>query len=92
MGLQPCRKPSRAEASPVTAAAKAVLRVSPAAAQVPAEVAALPAALRASRVRRFALCDFLTRAFGAAVARAGADARAQAGGWHGEARARPAGR
>jgi len=74
---------------PFTAAAKASRhRVSPAAAQVPAEVAALPAALRASRVRRVALCDFLTRAFGAAVARAGADARAQAGGWHGEARAR----
>ena len=49
-----------------------------------ADVAALPAAVLSTRVGRIAVCDFLTRAFGAAIARAGADARAQAGGWHGE--------
>ena len=53
-------------------------------AQLSAEVARLPAALLGSRVRRVAVCDFLTRAFGAVIASAGADARAQAGGWHGE--------
>lgn len=53
-------------------------------AQVSAEVAGLPAVLLGTRVRRVAVCDFLTRAFGAVIARAGADARAQAGGWHGE--------
>ncbi|KAK9844049.1 hypothetical protein WJX81_003003 [Elliptochloris bilobata] len=52
--------------------------------QVAAEMAGLPAALWGTRVRRIATCDFLTRAFGAAIASAGADARAQAGGWHGE--------
>lgn len=54
------------------------------AAQVAADVAGLPAALLGMRVGRVAVCDFLTRAFGAAIARAGADARAQAGGWHGK--------
>ena len=38
---------------------------------VPAAVAGLPAALTASRIRRTAVCDFLTRSFGAAVAASG---------------------
>ncbi len=50
--------------------------------QVPAEVALLPTELWATPVRRTALCDFLTRAFGTAIASAGADARAQSGSWH----------
>ena len=40
--------------------------------QVPAEVAAFPAELFRDRTRAIALCDFLTRAFGAAVSSAGA--------------------
>lgn len=35
---------------------------------VPAAAAALPPALIASRIRRTAVCDYLTRSFGAAVA------------------------
>lgn len=38
---------------------------------VPAAVAGLPAALLSSRTRRTAVCDFLTRTFGAAVAASG---------------------
>lgn len=52
--------------------------------QVPAAVADLPPDLCSNPTRRRALSDYLTRTFGAAVARAGADARAQAGGWSGE--------
>ena len=40
---------------------------------VPAAVAGLPAALISSRTRRTAVCDFLTRSFGAAVAASGED-------------------
>ena len=50
--------------------------------QVTAEVALLPAELWTTPVRRTALCDFLTRAFGTAIASSGADARAQSGSWH----------
>lgn len=52
--------------------------------QVPASAAALPPALYSTPTRRRAVADFLTRAFGAAVANAGADARAHMGGWSGE--------
>lgn len=38
---------------------------------VPAALAGLPAALVSSRVRRTAVCDFLTRSFGAAVSASG---------------------
>lgn len=51
---------------------------------VPAAVAALPPALWSSRIRRVAVCDYLTRSFGAAVRASGGDVRAQGGGWHGE--------
>lgn len=40
--------------------------------QVPARVAGYPAELYSSRIRQIALCDFLTRSFGAAVSSAGA--------------------
>jgi predicted ABC-class ATPase len=51
---------------------------------VPAQVARLPPALLSSRIRRVALADFLGRAFGAAVAASGGDARAGGGGWAGD--------
>jgi len=40
--------------------------------QVPAHVAGFPAELYSDRTRQIALCDFLTRSFGAAVSSAGA--------------------
>ena len=40
--------------------------------QVPAHVAGIPAELYSDRTRQIALCDFLTRSFGAAVSSAGA--------------------
>ena len=51
---------------------------------LPSSTAGLPAALLSSRIRRTAVCDFLTRSFGAAVAAAGGDIRRQSGGWSGE--------
>lgn len=51
---------------------------------VPAGTAALPPQLISSRTRRTAVCDFLTRSFGAAVAASGGDIRRQSGGWSGE--------
>ena len=40
--------------------------------QVPAQAAGFPAALLKSRIRRIAVCDYITRAFGAVIASAGA--------------------
>jgi hypothetical protein len=40
--------------------------------QVLAQDAGFPAALLASRIRRTAVCDYITRAFGAAIASSGA--------------------
>lgn len=40
--------------------------------QVPAHVAGFPAELYVGRIQQIALCDFLTRSFGAAVSSAGA--------------------
>ncbi|KAI3425930.1 hypothetical protein D9Q98_007902 [Chlorella vulgaris] len=51
---------------------------------LPAALAALPAQLVCSRTRRTAVCDYLTRSFGAAVAASGGDIRQQSGGWQGE--------
>lgn len=51
---------------------------------VPCHVANFPAALLSSPIRRTALCDYLTRSFGAAVRSSGGDVRADGGGWHGE--------
>jgi hypothetical protein len=41
--------------------------------QVPAQAAGFPAALLKSRIRRIAVCDYITRAFGSVIASAGAD-------------------
>lgn len=46
-------------------------------------VAGFPPELYSSKVRNIALCDYLTRRFGAVVKRAGADVRTQSGGWGG---------
>ncbi|CAL5221417.1 g3603 [Coccomyxa viridis] len=48
-----------------------------------AEVAAFPSELYRDRTRAIALCDILTRSFGAAVSSAGADVRTEGGGWKG---------
>ncbi|GAB4823091.1 hypothetical protein N2152v2_010137 [Parachlorella kessleri] len=55
--------------------------------QVPAQVARFPPDLLSTKVRRVAVCDFLTRAFGAVVAASGStsgDVRRQSQGWGGE--------
>ncbi|KAK9828923.1 hypothetical protein WJX72_002803 [[Myrmecia] bisecta] len=52
--------------------------------QVPPEVAQIPAELYRTSTRKTALCDYITRKFGAVVAAAGGDVRTQAGGWQGE--------
>lgn len=51
---------------------------------VPGAIAGYPSDLYSTRVRRMALCDYLTRTFARVVAAAGADVRAQSGGWQGE--------
>ncbi|KAL4432541.1 hypothetical protein ABPG77_000478 [Micractinium sp. CCAP 211/92] len=51
---------------------------------LPAALAGLPHDLLSTRVRRTAVCDFLTRSFGAAVSASGGDIRRQSGGWQGE--------
>ncbi|KAL4436891.1 hypothetical protein ABPG75_004030 [Micractinium tetrahymenae] len=51
---------------------------------LPAALAGLPPGLLTTRTRRTAVCDFLTRSFGAAVSASGGDIRRQSGGWQGE--------
>lgn len=52
--------------------------------QVSPQAARFPRDLWDAPIRRTALCDFLTRSFGKAVSRAGADVRTEGGGWHGQ--------
>lgn len=49
---------------------------------IPPQHAAIPRHLYSTRIRRVSVCDFLTRTFGAAVAKQ--QHRARSGGWHGE--------
>ncbi|KAK9833829.1 hypothetical protein WJX74_007063 [Apatococcus lobatus] len=52
--------------------------------QVPGHIAAFPSQLWQDKIRRTALCDYLTRTFAGIVSAAGGDTQQQAGGWHGE--------